>query len=475
MNAFEIQSLPASGPSIPQKAVARKYHSVPDAIELNTVNWDAKHNSSPVESSNARNDLEMSRPASPTGSDVDGVEVLQSFSNPPINRYRMFSVSTQNFVCGLNDSATGALIPYMERHYDIGYALVSLIFVTTAVGFITAAFCVEALRMRIGRAKTMVLGNAIIVSGYVCILCTPPWAVVVLSFFLLGFGLATNLALGNVFAANLQDATTMLGFMHGSYGAGGIIAPLVATTMVSNGILWSRFYLLTLGGALFNGVFAGWSFWGESNEMVQASATNNAKLSTQLRNMAKAFKDKTVNLGALFIFAYQGAEVSISGWVISFFIAVRNGNPASVGYVTAGFWAGITLGRFVLSPVAYRVGEKLFVYVMVIGAAVFQLLVWQVPNVVGDAVALGIVGLLLGPVYPCSVVIFSRNIAKKEQVGSLSVISAFGSSGGAIAPFTTGILAQAKGPFVLHPIALGLFGVMMACWYGLPHGRKRSE
>jgi fucose permease len=51
-------------------------------------------------------------------------------------------------------------------------------------------------------------------------------------------------------------------------------------------------------------------------------------------------------LGALFIFAYQGSEVAISGWVISFLVQFRHGDPSKVGYVTSGFWAGITLGRF---------------------------------------------------------------------------------------------------------------------------------
>lgn len=143
--------------------------------------------------------------------------------------------------------------------------------------------------------------------------------------------------------------------------------------------------------------------------------------------------------------------------------------------MTAGFWGGITLGRFLLSHPAHKIGEKLFVYVMVVGAAVFELLVWQVPNVIGDSVALAIVGLLLGPIYPCAMVIFSRAIGRKDQVSSLSVISAFGSSGGAVAPFTTGILAQAAGTFVLHPIALGLFGVMIACWFCFPNVRKRTE
>lgn len=262
--------------------------------------------------------------------------------------------------------------------------------------------------------------------------------------------------------------------------------------VTSGGLIFSRYYLLTLSVTLFNLCFAGWCFWLYEAESSQdlltaversASRTQNSagivqqqsRIKEQIASMVKAFKSKTVILGALFIFAYQGAEVSISGWVISFLIATRHGNPSSVGYVTAGFWGGITLGRFLLSHPAHKIGEKVFVYGVVIGAALFELLVWLVPNVVGDAVAIAIVGLLLGPVYPCATVIFSRAIGRKEQVSSLSVISASGSSGGAVAPFTTGILAQAVGTFVLHPIAIGLFVVMLACWYCLPSIRKRSD
>lgn len=358
----------------------------------------------------------------------------------------------------------------------------------------TAAFIVDAIRSRLGRARTLILGQAIMSLGYVPMICTPPFPVVVCCFFLLGLGMAINLSLGNVFAANLQNSTTMLGLMHGSYGLGGTIGPLIATAMVaSGGLLWSRYYILTLGVAIFNGILAGWSFWNyeaqtnaqstlmtsieRASSRVHNSMPSNErqKTSVVLREMLKAFKNKTVLLGALFIFAYQGAEVSISGWVISFLITSRHGDPRRVGYVTSGFWAGITLGRFLLSAPAHKFGEKLFVYFLICGAAAFQLLVWLVPNVVGDAVAVSIVGLLLGPVYPCAAFIFTRSIGQKEQVSSMSVISAFGSSGGAFSPFTTGILAQVVGTFVLHPIAIGLFAVMMVCWYLLPNVRKRTE
>ncbi|KUJ16132.1 MFS general substrate transporter [Mollisia scopiformis] len=487
-------------PIAPQKALPRVYHSVhsiPDPVELDNLQWGTKLNTptgsgavSPSGHQTPRVPMDLeSRPTTPKN-EQDGADALQSFSYPPMNRFRMLSVCLMNFGNGLNDSAPGALIPYIEKHYSIGYAVVSLIFVTNAIGFISAAFIVDALRAQLGRAKTLMMAQSLMTCGFVLIVCTPPFPVVVVSFFFLGLGMAINLAMGNTFAVNLHNGTKMLGAMHGSYGVGGTIGPLIATAMASTGgLLWSRYYLLALSVTLFNLVFAGWSFWHFEKESGGslltsiervASQTQNiqapkSRVKEQMASMLTAFKSKIVILGALFIFAYQGAEVSISGWVISFLIASRHGNPSAVGYVTSGFWGGITLGRFLLSHPAHKIGEKLFVYCIIAGAAAFQLLVWLVPNIIGDAVAVAIVGLLLGPVYPCATTVFSRMIARKDQVSGLSVISAFGSSGGAVAPFTTGILAQAAGTFVLHPIAIGLFTVMMVCWFILPTPRKRTE
>lgn len=53
--------------------------------------------------------------------------------------------------------------------------------------------------------------------------------------------------------------------------------------------------------------------------------------------------------------------------------------------LVTGFWAGITLGRFILTHLAPRVGEVRFVYGLGLGVIIFQLLAWFVPNVVGDA------------------------------------------------------------------------------------------
>jgi fucose permease len=92
---------------------------------------------------------------------------------------------------------------------------------------------------------------------------------------------------------------------------------------------------------------AGWSFWNYQEDNRQTLLTTVERIESRqqtaepdsgFQNLKLALKNRVTIFGALFIFAYQGAEVAISGWVISFLINYRDGNPAQVGYVTAGFW-----------------------------------------------------------------------------------------------------------------------------------------
>ncbi|OGE57755.1 hypothetical protein PENARI_c001G01321 [Penicillium arizonense] len=399
-------------------------------------------------------------------------------------KWRMLSVCLMSLGNGMNDSAPGALIPYIEKHYSIGYAIVSLIFVTNAFGFILAAPFTHSIEAKLGRAKSYALALALQVLGYIVIVCEPPFPAVVACFFLLGFGMALSLALSNVYCANLADATTALGLFTGSYGIGGIVAPLFATAMVSAGIRWSFFYAITLAVAAVNLLFAMWAFWkfeddasAEAHVALRAGAGTSSDTEPLSRTavLKKSLRNRTTLLGALFIFAYQGAEVSVSGWVVSFLISYRNGDPTRVGYVSAGFWAGITAGRFLLTHPASKLGEKIAVVGMIAGAVAFQLLTWLIPNVIGEAVSVAILGLLLGAVYPCATSVFTKLIPRNMHMSSLSFVSALGSSGGAVSPFFTGILAQNVGTMVLHPICIGLYGVMAISWLLLPKIVKRTE
>lgn len=131
------------------------------------------------------------------------------------------------------------------------------------------------------------------------------------------------------------------------YGIGGTIGPLVATALVSRGLHWSRFYFTTLGLASVALAFSGWAFRGyeEEESLHQDHHAASTRSESRWSKLRSVITDKATCFGSLFIFAYQGTEVAISGWVISFLVSYRGGDINKIGYVTAGFWAGITLGE----------------------------------------------------------------------------------------------------------------------------------
>jgi hypothetical protein len=116
----EIQSAPASLPSAPAKAVPRIYPGVPqrdNSIELQRLSMPSRSlvTSLPTTPRDEIEDLEMSRPASPA-LPTGGVEALPGIWDPYMNRFRFLSSCLMVFASGLNDSAPGALIPYMEKY-----------------------------------------------------------------------------------------------------------------------------------------------------------------------------------------------------------------------------------------------------------------------------------------------------------------------------------------------------------------------
>ena len=455
----------------------------PEVLDIST-------SAAPVGAQNACTPKELeSNPLAPRrGSSLfrrPSMAVAQSLKVPPGNLSRFLNACLINLVLGLNDSAPGALLPYIENYYSIAYGTVSLIFVAYAIGFVSAAPFTKWLQTKLGRAWFLLLAQALVICEYTIIVTRPPFGVVVVSFFVSGLGSAWALSINNVFVSGMKNGLELLGVFHGCYGVGGILGPLLATALVISGKQWSVFYFVTLSLAAFNAICAFWTSRGYEKELSTstqlqstASRQQDADQPSYQRALLQTLRNRTTLLGAAFIFAYQGAEVSLSGWILSFLLTSRPhpaSQSASLGYVTSGFWGGITLGRFVLSHATQRLGERTAVTALIIGAAILQIAVWFVPNIIGEAVAVAFVGLLLGPIYAFAISTFNRLLNRDELVSALSFVSAMGSSGGAVAPFVTGMVSQKVGTWVVNPVAVGLFGVMGLTWLLLPKTSKRRE
>lgn len=215
-------------------------------------------------------------------------------------------------------------------------------------------------------------------------------------------------------------------------------------------------------------------------------------------------------LCAAFLLGYVGVEVALGGWIVEFMIQVRHGGAFESGITATGFWLGLTIGRFVLGFITPKIGEKLaimvrvtiypllrntalsrccrFAVVLTDGvltvyenqiylpiAIAFELLFWLVPQFIVSAVAVGLQGFFIGPLFPAVIIAMSKLLPQHLHVSAIGFAAAFGGSGAAVLPFAVGAIAQAKGVQVLQPIILGLLAVIFLVWCGLPKMGKKKE
>ena len=142
-----------------------------------------------------------------------------------------------------------------------------------------------------------------------------------------------------------------------------------------------------------------------------------------------------------------------------------------------GFWAGITLGRMAMghTPTG-KLGQKRIVYIYLALTIALYLLFWLIPSIIASSLAVALVGVCLGPIYPATMNVLSKLVEDKDLlVAVVGVVGALGNAGGAIAPFTTGLLAQRRGVWVLQPVILSLVGGMTVTWWFLQNIPSRSE
>lgn len=71
----------------------------------------------------------------------------------------------------------------------------------------------------------------------------PPYPVLVVSFILAGFGNGLAEGAWNAWVGSLARASELLGFMHALYGIGGVMSPLLATSLITKAHLpWYAYY-----------------------------------------------------------------------------------------------------------------------------------------------------------------------------------------------------------------------------------------
>jgi fucose permease len=144
---------------------------------------------------------------------------------------------------------------------------------------------------------------------------------------------------------------------------------------------------------------------------------------------------------ALVGFAYVGVESVLTLFAVPW--AQQRGELASAGQAgISGFWQGLLVGRLLLALRPAAGGAPLLAACGMLGA--MCILAIEQFALKPFALALGVTGLVLGPIYPMMITLTAQRFPRAAAT-ALGLVAGAGACGGFVVPFVCGWVADTAG------------------------------
>ncbi|MCJ1296186.1 hypothetical protein MMC34_007752 [Xylographa carneopallida] len=388
-------------------------------------------------------------------------------------KIKLMSAGFSFFFAGTNDGSLGPLVPYMLSTYNISTTFIAVIYAASFAGWLVCAVTNSHLLRYLDTGAILVLGAGLQLLAHVLRPWGPPFPLFALSFFIASLGIAFQDSHSNTFVSTVKSAHRWLGFIHAMYALGLLISPFVATAVASSTPNWRLFYLCLMGLGIVNIMFVAVAFRDTLRVLPQqteesGSVARIGRNKAAMSSIIETSKLPGVWLLSMFFFFYLGVGITAGGWVVEYFVTIRNAPLPSTGYVPAGLYGGMFLGRLLLAEPTHRWGERrmLMLYIAIVFA--LQLVFWLVPDIISGAVVLSFMGFFFGPFFTTGVSIGSKMFPKKIQPTALGLVFVLAQAGGSLFPSLTGLIAGRVGVQVLQPILVGLIVAMGISWILIP-------
>lgn len=352
------------------------------------------------------------------------------------------------FLTCLND----ILIPHLKGVFDLNYTQIMLIQFTFFGAYFIMSIPSGSIIAKVGYQKGIVVG--LLTSAAGALLFYPAASLISYPLFLTAlFVLASGITLlqvaANPYVAVLgrpETASSRLNLTQAFNSLGTTVAPAFGGLLILSSVegltplqeaamVQMPYVGLAVALALLAVVI-----WKSKLPVIASVEDHHAKAG----KLSDALKHRHLVLGAVAIFVYVGAEVSIGSFLVNFL-----GQPEIAGLdeaVAAGFvsyyWGGAMIGRFIGSALLQRVnpGKLLGIFALVASGLVFTTAFTTGPTVMWTILSVGLFNSIM---FPTIFTLGIDGLGKLTSQGSSVLIMAI--VGGAIIPLGQGALADTIG------------------------------
>jgi len=409
-------------------------------------------------------------------------------SDQPSNYRAMAMVTTLFFMWGFLTALNDILVPHLRSIFELNYTRVMLVnsafFGSYFVFAIPAGMVIE----RIGYKKTMVVGLLIMAVGallFVPAADVPSFELFLAALVVLAAGVTALQVAANPYVTVLgpaRTASSRLNLTQAFNSLGTTIAPYVGGLLILAAAPMSSADLHQLSAPALLAYRQHEASSVKIPYVFIAVALTALALAIAMFNLPKIeqtrefrpmgeidtaaknlWKQRQLVLGALGIFLYVGAEVSIGSFLINYFTQPEIGNmtvKAAAGLVSL-YWLGAMIGRFIGSAGLQKLPTR-----AVLGTVAVVACVLVVTSMLSTGwLAMGTiisVGLFNSVMFPSIFALSVEGLGPLTAKGSGLLVQAI--VGGAIIPVAEGALADRIG--IHHAFILPALCYIYIAYYG---------
>ncbi len=353
---------------------------------------------------------------------------------------------------GMLTSALGALLPAWGYHLESDLSIAGNFFLCFNAGLLIAVRSAFALLPRKGVVYAMVLASALACGAFFLLASSDvgfPFRLAI-GLFVLGFsaGLlnaAVFHAISPLYHHDRAATTTLAGTL---YGLGCFLTALLVAGTYYIYSVQGILLLFAAIAAFFIVIFAR----GKFSNLAFAQPI-------PLRHVLDEFKNPGAVLFALILFFQFGNEWSIAGWLPIFLIRRLGISPGASLFMLAFYWGSLLVGRVLAKALLKHLHHGKLLLGSILLALMGCILLTYTTGRFGANMGVLFVGCGFAPIYPLVVEKIGHRFTYYHP-GLYNGIFSFAFTGGLLAPFMLGYMAQWWGvQVIMFMPMLGMFMV----------------
>ncbi|TDQ72284.1 MFS transporter [Sphingobacterium yanglingense] len=341
----------------------------------------------------------------------------------------LFAISFSHLLNDLMQSVVPSVYPLLKENYGLTF---------TQIGIITLIFQLTAsvLQPFVGsytdkkpNPRSLAIGMIFSLSGLLCLAFASNFYLILTSVSLLGIGSSVfhpeasrvaHLASGG--RKGLAQSIFQVGGNAGS-AIGPLLAALIVIPMGQNYIGW--FGTLAILGMFILTIVGNWY----QQNMVAKTATAGSAINTQQQTLSKRTVTISIIILLVLIFSKYFYMASMTSY-FTFFLIEKFGVTVQQSQIYLFvFLASVAAGTILGGPLGDRYGRKLIIWISILGAAPFTLLLPHV-GLTATVILAGIIGLIISSAFS-AILVYATDLipGKVGMIAGLFFGFAFGMGG----------------------------------------------